>query len=149
MTGKNDLKAYIRLDYSGRVVAGSLILRKKMPKVGNWVEVPANKCCNSPTYPTKICVSGFDSHSEFNGTYLFIEISQGKPRYQKDENYDIYWTEEGPTGSNWVIGDVAYSEENTSDPTKVTTWVVIPPEGDLPAPLDEIVVTAGECEELR
>lgn len=48
---KRPLNAYVRYDGSGRVVAGSLVLRRKMPKVGNWKELPqdiAYKCC----YPT-------------------------------------------------------------------------------------------------
>jgi hypothetical protein len=53
MGGNNrkDLKAYVRYDGSGRVVASSLVLRRKMPKVGNWKEVPAYECC-APTTTT-------------------------------------------------------------------------------------------------
>jgi hypothetical protein len=40
------LKAYVRFDGSGRIVAGSLILRKNKPKVGKWKEIPAYECCN-------------------------------------------------------------------------------------------------------
>jgi hypothetical protein len=40
------LKAYVRFDGSGRVVAGSLILRKNKPKVGKWQEINAYECCN-------------------------------------------------------------------------------------------------------
>jgi hypothetical protein len=42
----NNLKAYVRFDGTGRVIAGSLILQRFKPKVGNWVEIPANECCN-------------------------------------------------------------------------------------------------------
>jgi hypothetical protein len=42
----NRLKAYVRYDGSGRVIAGSLILQRFKPKVGNWVEIDANECCN-------------------------------------------------------------------------------------------------------
>lgn len=48
---RKDLKAYVRFDGSGRVVPGSLILRKKMPKVGKWVEIQAYECC-APTTTT-------------------------------------------------------------------------------------------------
>lgn len=51
---KRDLKAFVRIDASGRVVAGSLILRKKMPKVGKWYEVPAYLCCNTTTTTTTL-----------------------------------------------------------------------------------------------
>lgn len=43
-----DLKAYVRYDGSGRVVAGSLVFRKKKPKNGRWVEIPKNLCCDGP-----------------------------------------------------------------------------------------------------
>jgi hypothetical protein len=48
----NRLKAYVRYDGSGRVIAGSLILQRFKPKVGNWVEIPANECCNVPPLPS-------------------------------------------------------------------------------------------------
>lgn len=48
------LHAYVRFDGSGRVVAGSLILRRKMPKVGKWQEITAYECCNAPLFD---CVS--------------------------------------------------------------------------------------------
>jgi hypothetical protein len=42
----NRLKAYVRYDGTGRVIAGSLILQRFKPKVGNWQEIDANECCN-------------------------------------------------------------------------------------------------------
>jgi hypothetical protein len=53
---KRELKGFVRYDGSHRIVPSSLILRKKMPKVGKWIEVPAYLCCNpttttSTTYP--------------------------------------------------------------------------------------------------
>jgi len=46
MANNNKLKAFVRYDGSGRVIAGSLILQRLKPKVGNWVEIDANECCN-------------------------------------------------------------------------------------------------------
>ena len=46
------LKAFVRFDGSGRIVAGSLILRKNKPKVGKWKEIPAYECCNYTTTTT-------------------------------------------------------------------------------------------------
>ena len=46
MSNKRDLKAYVRFDGSGRIVAGSLILRRSKPKVGKWQEITAYECCN-------------------------------------------------------------------------------------------------------
>jgi hypothetical protein len=51
-SNKRDLKAYVRIDGSGRVVAGSLVLRRKMPKVGKWMEIQAYECCNPTTTTT-------------------------------------------------------------------------------------------------
>jgi hypothetical protein len=46
------LKAFVRYDGSGRVVAGSLILRKNRPRVGRWFEIPTYDCCNDTTSST-------------------------------------------------------------------------------------------------
>lgn len=52
MSNKRDLKGFVRVDGSGRIVSGSLILRRKMPKVGRWIEIPAYECCNPTTTTT-------------------------------------------------------------------------------------------------
>ena len=49
---KRPLKAYVRFDGTGRIVPSSLILRRKIPKVGKWVEIPAYECCNPTTTTT-------------------------------------------------------------------------------------------------
>lgn len=46
MSTNRNQKAYIRIDGSGRDVAGSLILRNKKPGNGKWREVLAYECCN-------------------------------------------------------------------------------------------------------
>lgn len=46
MGNLRDLKAFVRYDGSGRVVAGSLIFRKKKPTIGNFQQIQAFKCCN-------------------------------------------------------------------------------------------------------
>ena len=53
------LKAYVRFDGTGRIVPSSLILRRKKPKVGKWVEIPAYECCNyiPPTTTTTTTVA--------------------------------------------------------------------------------------------
>jgi hypothetical protein len=43
----NKLKAWVRYDGSGRAVAGSLILQRSKPKVGNWKQVPSQQCCGA------------------------------------------------------------------------------------------------------
>jgi hypothetical protein len=46
MVNNNKLKAYVRFDGSGRVLPGGPILQRFKPKVGNWLEIDANECCN-------------------------------------------------------------------------------------------------------
>ena len=55
-TNKRTLKGYVRFDGTGRIVAGSLVLRKSKPKNGNWQEVPAYECCNPTTTTTTTIV---------------------------------------------------------------------------------------------
>ena len=53
MANQRNLKAFVRYDGSGRVVAGSLVLRKNKPKVGRWEEILTYECCNDiPTTST-------------------------------------------------------------------------------------------------
>jgi hypothetical protein len=49
---KKDLKAYVRYDGNGRVIAGSLVLRRNKPKVGNWKEIQTYECCEPTTTTT-------------------------------------------------------------------------------------------------
>jgi hypothetical protein len=39
------LKSYVRIDGSGRIVPGSVILRKQKPKVGRFKEIASTICC--------------------------------------------------------------------------------------------------------
>lgn len=48
-SNKRLLKAYVRYDGTGRLIAGSLILSRIKPKIGHWVETPAYKCCTTTT----------------------------------------------------------------------------------------------------
>jgi hypothetical protein len=57
MTNKRDLKAFVRYDGSGRVVAGSLILRKQKPKVGKWTEIQGYECCTDHTLTTTVAAA--------------------------------------------------------------------------------------------
>lgn len=51
---KREKKGFMRLDGSGRAVPSSLILRKKMPKVGRWMEVDVDQCCGTITTTTTV-----------------------------------------------------------------------------------------------
>jgi hypothetical protein len=54
MSNKRINKAYVRFDGTGRVIAGSLILSRLKPKVGNWKEIPAYECCNPVVYTLRL-----------------------------------------------------------------------------------------------
>jgi hypothetical protein len=59
MANQNKLKAYVRYDGTGRVIAGGPILQRFKPAVGNWVEINANECCNgTPTTTTTTTQGG-------------------------------------------------------------------------------------------
>lgn len=45
-TNKRDLKAYARFDGTGRIIPGSLVLRRTKPKNGNWKEIQTYECCD-------------------------------------------------------------------------------------------------------
>lgn len=51
------LNAYVRLDATGRVISGSLVLRQTKPKVGKWIEVQTYECCDNFTTTTTTSTS--------------------------------------------------------------------------------------------
>jgi hypothetical protein len=42
-------KAFIRIDASGRVIPGSVVLRVSKPKIGRWVQITSDVCCETTT----------------------------------------------------------------------------------------------------
>jgi hypothetical protein len=83
MSNKRDLRAFVRFDGSGRIVAGSLILRKNKPKVGKWHEIQAYECCNYiPTTSTTTTQGGggttptaWVAYTSFNATWSCQQIN--------------------------------------------------------------------------
>ena len=78
MGNQRDLKAFVRYDGSGRVVAGSLIFRRKKPTIGNFQEINSYKCCNFDQSTIVVNVQ-----SEFPFTYpdFVIEGNGGNGQY--------------------------------------------------------------------
>jgi hypothetical protein len=82
MGSNRDLKAFVRYDGSGRVVAGSLILRKKKPTVGNWQQVQGYECCNGVTIshtPVDVSLPSIAleigcADSGIGYTYVYIDV---------------------------------------------------------------------------
>jgi hypothetical protein len=71
MATNNKLKAYVRFDGTGRVVAGSLILQRFKPKVGNWQEIDAKECCNYTTLPSNCIEFVVDTTDGTGFTFSF------------------------------------------------------------------------------
>lgn len=76
MTNKRDLKAFVRFDGSGRVVAGSLILRRKKPKVGKWREIQGYQCCNG-----EVTISYLPEDVSLNGIAFELNCISGSSTY--------------------------------------------------------------------
>ena len=73
------LRAFVRFDGSGRVVAGSLILRKNPPKVGRWNEISAYECCGPVIAPTVTDpVVGTVAATTIDITWLAATVSPGQ-----------------------------------------------------------------------
>jgi len=84
MANNNKLKAYIRYDGTGRAIAGSLILQRFKPAVGNWVEINANECCNpNPPLPSN-CIEFVVDTTE--GTEFIFSFNTTGPI-----NFTIDW----------------------------------------------------------
>ena len=78
MANQRNLKAFVRYDGSGRVVAGSLILRKNKPKVGNFQEIQGYQCCNVGETPIVVDVQ---SSFPIAAPDFVVESNDGVYRY--------------------------------------------------------------------
>jgi hypothetical protein len=90
MGSNQNLKAYVRYDGSGRVVAGSLILRRQKPKVGKWGEINKSLCCGVDQAPVEVAIE-----SSFPISYASIQV--------------------GPNDGNWYQPINSYSNDTAAD----------------------------------
>jgi hypothetical protein len=98
MATNKKLKAFARIDGTGRVVPGSLVLRERKPKTGKWKEVEANECCNT----IDACFTALFSYGPDAANDLYINI----------QHIPI-------TGSPDVTGTINWGD-GTIDPVSVT-----------------------------
>jgi hypothetical protein len=105
----NRLKAYVRYDGSGRVIAGSLILQRFKPKVGNWVEINANECCNEAPLPSNCIEFVVNTTDGALGFTVFISSSI------EDYTYTVTWgdgtTGEGSSSEGGITLEHEYASE--------------------------------------
>jgi hypothetical protein len=79
-TNKRDLKAYARFDGTGRIVPGSLVLRRTKPKVGTWIEVQAYECCDTfecivPSVTLSTTATGFPINTSGCSPYVLFKCN--------------------------------------------------------------------------
>lgn len=103
MATNNKLKAYVRYDGTGRVIAGSLILQRFKPKVGNWKEIDAYECCNPSPLPSN-CIEFVVDTTE--GTFFGFSFTTTGPI-----NFTVDWGD-GTTHPDAGAGGF-YSETHT------------------------------------
>ena len=69
-TNRRFLKAFGRLDASGRLVPGSVVLRKKKPTKDRWIELDTYQCCDG----INITSSGAGSFP-YSGGYISAVVA--------------------------------------------------------------------------
>jgi hypothetical protein len=87
MATNKKLKAFARIDGTGRVVPGSLVLRERKPKTGKWKEVEANECCNT----IDACFTALFSYTEATADSLNINIERVNITGSPDVTGTINW----------------------------------------------------------
>jgi len=131
MANQRDLKAFVRYDGSGRVVAGSLVLRKKKPKVGRWEEILTYECCN-PTTTTTTTGSGTTTTSSSTSTttttlpiisYKVGLTPHGSFAEACGNTFEInIGTNLYGQGNTYQAGTQLYNDSNLTSPSNVTGW---------------------------
>ena len=114
------LKAYVRFDGTGRIVPSSLILRRKKPKVGKWVEIPAYECCNYvPT--TTTTTSSTSSTTTSTSTSTTTTTTTAAPTTTTTTT-----TAEPTTTTTTTTAEPTTTTTTTAAPTTTTTTTATP-----------------------
>jgi len=120
-TNKRDLKAYVRYDGTGRVIPGSLVLRRTKPKVGNWKEIQGYECCNDVTLtftPSSPTINDVTLRLFCNGTqihYLYTprdSTTIGSLITILNDTFNVLGTFTNPSGN--IIQLVMSGEQKTA-----------------------------------
>ena len=126
------LKAFVRYDGSGRVVASSLILRKNKPRVGRWFEIPTYECCNGTTDTTTTQGGGSVTPTAFIQSYFLNTYNACNSTY--DGNLLFYSASSTIQAGMTVFTDAALT-------TPVTAGLVIV---NSPQPMQNILYLVGD-----
>jgi hypothetical protein len=139
VTNKRDLKGFVRIDGSHRLVPSSLILRKSKPKLGRWEEVDVWECCNGTTTTTTTaipCIEFMMVGTPAQSFYLFWEDCYGEEHSVIIDSADPFYfcAEEGNYsfdggGTVTEVGPCTLTTTTTAAPGCVTYYVGADGEG--------------------
>lgn len=125
MSNQRNLKAFVRYDASGRVVAGSLVLRKKKPKVGRWEEILTYECCNPTTTTTTTAPSTTTTTTTTVIVYSFIGgngyNSKGESCFAGQTSTYYASVPEGSVTNGTII----YTDSSLTSPQNVYSYLSI------------------------
>ena len=140
-TNKRDLKAYARFDGTGRIIPGSLVLRRNKPKVGNWKEIQTYECCE-PSKTVQLVVGDIELPLPYlegvTGVEFTTRCSDGPPF--QDLRYSVFGVP--PTVINTYTDLINWLTTNFNYPG--FTWLLTGP-STIEVVLDSGVLT-GNCQ---
>ena len=112
------LKAFVRYDGSGRVVASSLILRKNKPRVGRWFEIPTYECCNGSGSTTTTTTQGGGGVTP---TAFIARVAGGQVEACGNEygNITVVYSSSTTLG----LGSYLYYDAALTEPVGGQVWV--------------------------
>ena len=111
MGNNRRLKAFVRYDGSGRVIPGGPVLRATKPKVGNWKEINAYKCCNEEPIPSN-CIEFVVNTTD--GINFGMQFSSATSEFTYTVNWGDGSTDEGSSGEGFVELTHTFPQENRS-----------------------------------
>jgi hypothetical protein len=112
MADQIKLKAFVRIDGSGKVIPGGPIFQAQKPKVGKWREISIKECCNYNPNTTTTTTSSTSSTSTSTTTTTTTEAPIIPTLFVK-----AYWQNTGDSCSAETYGDLTfYSASETLVP---------------------------------
>jgi len=114
------LKAFVRIDGTGRVVPGTLLLRYKKPGVGNWMEIDSTECCNSSSARVAYLSGTGDCCPGGSGRCSFVTIYLLQSCIDNPQIGCQVWGDEAGT---IPVSNASYFINSGAGPLYITTLV--------------------------
>lgn len=118
------LKAFVRVDGSGRVVPGTPVLQASKPKVGNWIEIPAYEGNVQTTTTTSTSTSTTTSTTTSTSTSTTTTTTTASPYTYYLANQYLCPNCNTPSGVNVVI-------KTTNPSLNAGQWLLRSPGGGI------------------